>query len=322
MLCWLILLIYFCLVIFREEKVWKLAVLVIQCWNCLLSAFSFSSQSWSCTQHQERSKVLQLWEIPYFIHIVHTGVPISFLWFYRVDKDGFNFSHCISAQYWQNWWHETVAIIPWFLPTTSAEKLLRRGRVEMLQGEITEPHGLGMVADKAWVNREYFQHILSRVTKFNVRIPGQGFHSVFSNGFVWSFSVHKGEGGWNLLSSGEFCRKKSFHSSGWFYRHNSTWFPGSTPSFSKVYIHQLMIHLEGSLLITQQRNKHHLCLPWSQNLVRIDLSLLISTKENWIVQNVLNRAIQNAEVKHQYKLGNSWKVFPISTYIYDQQKSR
>lgn len=66
---------------------------------------------------------------------------------------------------------------------------------------------------------------------------------------------------------------------------------------SAVYFHQLMIHLEGLLLITWQRNKHHLCLPWSQNSVRIDLSLLISTKENWIAQNILNRTIQNAEVK-------------------------
>lgn len=216
-----------------------------------------------------------------------------------------------------------MAITPCSLPTTSA-KILRRGRKSWdVAGGHHRATRFGDGCRQGLSEQRIFSSCIVQTHKIQCVKPWPrlSFFS-FQMGFVWSFSVRKGDGGWNLLSSGELCRKSSFHSSGWIYGHNTAWFTGSTPSFSRVYIHQLMIHLEGSLLITQQRNKHHLCLPWPQNSVRIDLSLLISTKEHWIVQNVLNRAIQNAEVKHQYKLRNSWKVFPNSTNIYDELKSR
>lgn len=107
----------------------------------------------------------------------------------------------------------------------------------------------------------------------------------FSSGFCLIIWVDiRGREDENLLSQEEFCRKSLSDSLHWIYGHNAARFTGCAPNLNRVYIHQLVIHLEVLLLITWHRNKHCFSVP----------ATITKPSENWFESSYLHHGEFNS----------------------------
>lgn len=179
-----------------------------------LSPFSLLIRysSSSCTQHQERSKMLQLWEIPYFIYIVQTGVPISFIWCYRVRQRLLQllplyFSTVLTELVtWDSGHH------PLFLAYLICRDVLRRGRKswDIARGNHTATC-FGDSCRKGMSEQKIISAYIVQSHKIWCVNPWLRFSFCSSQmGFVWSFECAQRRGWMKPAVIRRVLQKSSF----------------------------------------------------------------------------------------------------------------
>lgn len=130
--------------------------------------------------------------------------------------------------------------------------------------------------------------ILTKKTTYYIH--GKHF-SCFSGKFCLTIWVQREEKKKTYSHLKNPASKSFYHSCSWISGHNNMQFVDCTPSFNRVYIHQLVIHLQCFLLITWHRNKHFFSVP----------AMITKPSENWSESSFLNqREFNSTEFSERY----------------------
>lgn len=233
MLCWLILFIF--VQLYREKKKeWKLAVLLT---NARTVSFQPShSVFFLYTVSREKQSAPTL-RVLYFIHIVHTGVPISFIWFNRVRQRLLQFLPLYFSPVltelvtWDSGHHPLLlAYLIW-------REVLRRGRKswDAAGGSHTATQ-FGDCCRQGLSKQRIISAYIVQSHKIQCVNPCLKFSSCsFQMGFVWWFGCAQRKGWMKSAVIRRVLQKSSFYSLWWFDGHNTPWFTGSTHHFSSLF---------------------------------------------------------------------------------------